>query len=81
MTYVSGFSRYRFECTTIPAYAGWRQIAAATPVFRVILSGTNWVMVAIFAGSFLLLRKTKLSPIAVMVLAGLVNLAVTVAGR
>ena len=48
---------------------------------RVILSGTNWVMVAIFAGSFLLLRKTKLSPIAVMVLAGLVNLAVTVAGR
>ena len=23
---------YRFKCTTIPAYAGWRQIAAATPV-------------------------------------------------
>ena len=48
---------------------------------RVIPSDTNWVMVAIFAGSFLLLRKTKLSPIAVMVLAGLVNLAVTLAGR
>ena len=47
----------------------------------IILSDTNWVMVAIFAGSFLLLRKTKLSPIAVMVLAGVVNLAVTLAGR
>ena len=39
------------------------------------LADTNFVMVAIFALSFVLLRKTKLSPILVMVLAGLANLA------
>lgn len=41
----------------------------------VVLANTNYVMVAIFVLSFVLLRKTKLSPIAVMVLAGALNLA------
>ena len=47
----------------------------------VSLASTNYVMVALFAVSFLLLRKTKLSPIAIMVLAGVANLAVSVIGR
>lgn len=38
------------------------------------LAATNWLMVGIFLGAFLLLRKTKMNPIAVMVLAGIVNL-------
>ena len=38
------------------------------------LAMTNWLMVGIFLGAFLLLRKTKMNPIAVMVLAGAVNL-------
>lgn len=38
--------------------------------------GTNWVLVVIFLICFLLLRKTKLTPIAVMVLAGVLNLGV-----
>ena len=38
------------------------------------LAATNWLMVGIFLGAFLLLRKTKMNPIAVMVLAGAVNL-------
>ena len=44
----------------------------------VTLAGTNWVMVAIFAGCFALLRGTKLSPIAVMLLGGAVNLLVSI---
>ena len=43
----------------------------------VTLSGTNWVMAAIFAGCFALLRTTKLSPIAVMLLGGAANLLVS----
>ena len=38
------------------------------------LAMTNWLMVGIFLGALLLLRKTKMNPIAVMVLAGIVNL-------
>lgn len=38
------------------------------------LAATNWLMVGIFLAAFLLLRKTKLNPIAVMVLAGIANL-------
>ena len=38
---------------------------------------TNWVMLAIFLAAFFLLRKSKLSPILVMLLAGAVNLAVS----
>ena len=47
------------------------------------LAGTNWVMVGIFAISFLLLRnrRKKLSPILVMVLAGVLNLAAALIGR
>lgn len=43
----------------------------------VSLSGTNWVMAGIFAGCLLLLRKTKLSPIAVMLLGGCINAVVS----
>ena len=42
------------------------------------LASTNYVMVALFAVAFLLLRKTELSPIAIMVLSGLANLAISV---
>ena len=45
------------------------------------LSTTNWLMVGIFLGAFLLLRKTKMNPIAVMVLAGVVNLIFQLVGR
>ena len=41
------------------------------------LSGTNWNMVALFAAAFLLLRRTKLSPILVMLLAGAANLVIS----
>jgi chromate transport protein chrA len=40
----------------------------------VALADTNWAMAAIFAVCLVLLRKTKLSPILVMLLAGAVNL-------
>lgn len=43
----------------------------------VMLGGIRWTMVAIFILSYVLLRKTKLSPIAVMVLAGCVNLLIS----
>ena len=43
----------------------------------VVLDNSYFVMVDIFVLSFVLLRKTKLSPIAVMVLAGVLNLAVS----
>lgn len=49
--------------------AFWGEGAAVT------LAETNWVLFGIFAVCFLLLRKTKLNPIAVMVLAGVLNLA------
>ena len=42
------------------------------------LSGTNWLMLALFLAAFFLLRKTKLSPILIMLLAGAVNVAVMV---
>ena len=41
------------------------------------LSGTNWNMVALFAVAFLLLRKTKLSPILIMLMAGAANLVIS----
>ena len=46
----------------------------------VSLAETNWLMVGIFVFCFVLLRKTKCSPIAVMVLAGLLNLAAALLG-
>lgn len=43
----------------------------------VTLAGTNWLMVGSFALCFVLLRKTKLSPILVMVMAGVLNLVIS----
>lgn len=40
----------------------------------VTLDRTDWVMILLFAGSFFLLRRTKLNPILVMLLAGVLNL-------
>ena len=42
------------------------------------LSGTNWLMFTLFLAAFFMLRRTKLSPILIMLLAGAVNAAVTV---
>lgn len=39
----------------------------------VTLAETNWTMLLLFAGCLLLLRKTKLSPILIMVLTGVIN--------
>ena len=44
----------------------------------VTLAGTNWTMLLLFAGCLLLLRKTKLSPILIMVLAGVINVVKSV---
>lgn len=43
----------------------------------VTLHTTDWLMAIIFFISFLLLRKTKFSPILVMILSGILNLAVS----
>lgn len=43
---------------------------------RVRLGDTKWYMVAIFGVCLILLRKTKMTPILVMVFAGLINVAV-----
>ena len=40
----------------------------------VSLADTRWLMVGLFVLCFALLRKTKLNPIAVMVMAGVLNL-------
>ena len=39
----------------------------------VTLAETNWTMLLLFAGCLLLPRKTKLSPILIMVRAGVIN--------
>lgn len=46
----------------------------------VILSQTNWVMVLIFAGCIVLMQKFRMNPIWVMILAGVVNTAVSLIG-
>lgn len=46
----------------------------------IVPTQTNCLMIGIFALSFFLLRKTKLNPIAVMVLAGALNLAAGLCG-
>ena len=43
--------------------------------------GTNWPLAALFALSFVLLRRTKWNPIAVMVLAGAMNFAIALVGK
>lgn len=45
---------------------------------EISLSGTKWIMILIFAICILLLRRTKLNPIWVMVLAGVMKLAMSV---
>ena len=42
------------------------------------LGNTSWVMVAIFAAAFLLLKKGKAGPILVMVLAGVAKVLAAV---
>ena len=44
---------------------------------RITLAGTNWTLAAIFLLCVLLLRKGKMNPIWVMVLAGVLNAAVS----
>lgn len=44
------------------------------------ISSTDWAMVVIFAFCFVLLRKSKKSPILVMLLAGVLNLLASLAG-
>lgn len=46
----------------------------------VVLSKTNWIMVVIFAGCLVLLKKCRMNPIWVMVLAGVVNTVVSAVG-
>lgn len=41
---------------------------------------TNWLMIAIFALCFVLLRKTKLGAVPTMVLAGIINLCLALLG-
>ena len=41
------------------------------------LAGTNWLLAGLFALCLVLLRATKLSPIAVMVMAGVLNLIIS----
>lgn len=43
--------------------------------------GTNWILVVIFVICFILLKKAKMNPIAVMLLAGVMNLAASVIGK
>lgn len=45
------------------------------------LPETNWIMVVIFAGCCLLLKKCRMNPIWVMLLAGVCNTAVSLIGR
>ena len=45
---------------------------------EISLFGTKWIMILIFAICILLLRSTKLNPIWVMVLAGVMKLAMSV---
>ena len=44
------------------------------------LAGTNWILVIIFAACVVLLRKFRMNPILVMVLAGVVKAGVSFAG-
>ena len=46
----------------------------------VTLAGTNWGMAALFAVCFVLLRTTRISPVLVMVMAGVVKLLASLAG-
>ena len=47
----------------------------------VVLSKTNWIMVFIFAVCLVLLKKCRMNPIWVMLLAGVANTVVSVIGK
>ncbi len=46
----------------------------------ILLAGTNWILVIIFAACVVLLRKFRMNPILVMVLAGVVKAGVSFVG-
>ena len=59
------------------AAAGVSVLVSAFWGERVNIQATQWVLVAAFAVCFVLLRKTKLNPAWVMVIAGVINTAYT----
>ena len=59
------------------AAAGVSVLVSAFWGESIVLSATNWVLVAVFAVCFILLRKTKLNPVWVMVIAGVLNTVYT----
>ena len=64
---------------------GWLTLSEFTDLITIsqmtpgpaTLAGTNWLLAGLFALCLVLLRATKLSPIAVMVLAGVLNLIIS----
>ena len=59
------------------AAAGVSVLVSAFWGEHVNIQATQWVLVAAFAVCFVLLRKTKLNPVWVMVIAGVINTAYT----
>ena len=59
------------------AAAGVSVLVSAFWGERINIQATQWVLVAAFAVCFVLLRKTKLNPVWVMVIAGVINTAYT----
>ena len=59
------------------AAAGVAGLVSAFWGERINIQATQWVLVAAFAVCFVLLRKTKLNPVWVMVIAGVINTAYT----
>lgn len=47
---------------------------------KIVLADTNWLMAVIFAGGIVLLKKCRMNPIWVMLLAGAANTAVSLIG-
>ena len=48
---------------------------------KMVISDTSWLMVGIFVVCVILLRKVKMNPIWVMVLAGVMKVLVAIAGK
>ena len=48
---------------------------------KMVISDTSWLLVGIFLGCVILLRKVKMNPIWVMVLAGVMKVLVAMAGK
>ena len=51
------------------------------PSGKMVISDTSWLMVGIFVVCVILLRKVKMNPIWVMVLAGVMKVLVAMAGK